>query len=124
MIGEATFHATARFEDGKTTVKITAVTPYGDRSTSTVREIEDPKAVEAFEQLFKKAIDSAAEEMKRHSFNEAARNVVAAIDRAEDIHEQKPHVRVKNYDELQKEREAKAKQVRAELGSGKTTKEK
>jgi hypothetical protein len=114
MIGEATFHATARFEDGKTTVKITAVTPYGDRSTSTVREIEDPKAVEAFEQLFKKAIDSAAEEMKRHSFNEAARN----------IHEQKPHVRVKNYDELQKEREAKAKQVRAELGSGKTTKEK
>lgn len=124
MIGEAKFHATARFEDGKASVKVTAVTPYGDRSTSTVREIDDPKTVKAFEKLFAEVVDAAADEMVRHGFNEAAVNVVAAIHRGEDVHApQQPHVRVPNYDELQKERQATAKRVQAELGV-KPTKEK
>jgi hypothetical protein len=122
MIGEATFHATARFENGQATVKVTAVTAYGDRSASTVREVEDPKTIGAFEDLFAKVIEATAEDLKRQSFNEAAKSMVAAIDRGENVTQQDPHVRVENYDELQKDRLAKAKEVQAELG--KTKKEK
>jgi hypothetical protein len=122
MIGETKFHATARFENGKVTLSIVAVTPYGDRSVSTTKDVTDKKVLAALGDVFKDAIDAAGEYLKRDSFNHAARAVTTAFDRGEDLVEQLPHVRVENYDELQKDRAAKAKEIQGEVA--KTRKEK
>lgn len=42
MIGESQFHATARFENGAVAIKVTAVTPYGNRKVSVSEDLSAP----------------------------------------------------------------------------------
>jgi hypothetical protein len=83
MIGETKIHATARFEDGEASIKVTGVTPYGNRSVSTTVEVTDKKAIAGVEAALKGAIESVGEDLRRKAFGDAARAVTAAFDNEE-----------------------------------------
>lgn len=108
MIGETTYLATARFENGEVSVKVTAVTPYGNRSVSTTEELADKKVKAAVAGALKDAIDSASEGLRQKSFGEAARAVTAAFDNKESIEGPRTVMR------LGKDGEAKAVKMKEE----------
>jgi hypothetical protein len=86
MIGETSFIATARCQDGKTTVKVTAVTPYGVRSVSVDTEVTDEKVTSKVESAMEAAIKSVRVELQQKSVTEAARAAVIAGDNKESIY--------------------------------------
>ena len=86
MIGETSLFATARFEDGQAKVKVTAVTPYGNRSASVDVEVTDEKVTSKVESAMEAAIKSVRGELQQRSVTEAARAAVVAGDNKESIY--------------------------------------
>lgn len=85
MIGETTYQVTARLQDGKASMRVTAVTPYGNRTVSVAKDIDDPKMLDSVKQLFTEAVGSSSEELGREAFKEAARAVTVALGNDEDL---------------------------------------
>jgi DNA-binding protein YbaB len=86
MIGETSFIATARCQDGKTAVKVTAVTTYGVRSVSVDKEITDEKVTSKVESAMEAAIKSVRVELQQKSVIEAARAAIVADQHKESIY--------------------------------------
>lgn len=72
MISKTTFQATARFENGEPSIKVTAFTGYGKRTASVSAEVRDKQLLKALSDVFKASIEAAGEELKRDSFAAAA----------------------------------------------------
>ncbi len=85
MIGQTTFSATARFEDGVATVKVTASTPYGSRTCGVSQEVDDEKLLGAIGGLMEKAIKSVRESLQQEAVKQTAGAIVAAANRKEVI---------------------------------------
>lgn len=85
MIGETTFQATARFENGEPKLKVTAFTGYGSRTASVSREVEDDKLLADFAKLAEKAIKSVNDELRSEAIAAAAESLVVATKRKEAI---------------------------------------
>ena len=83
MIGETTFQATARHENGASSIKVTASTPYGSRSASFSVDATDGKLLAKLDSLFVAAIKSVREEVQQHSVKAAAQALVVAADNKE-----------------------------------------
>ena len=86
MYGETRFIGTARFEEGKLTVKVTGVTPYGDRSVSVDVEVADEKIMSKIESGFEAAIKQCRGDLQQQSAREAGRAAVIAGDNKESIY--------------------------------------
>lgn len=86
MIGETSFFATARFEDGEPKIKVTAVTPYGNRSASVDVEVTDEKLLSKLGSVMAAAIKSVRGDLQHRSVTEAARAAVVAGDKGESIY--------------------------------------
>jgi hypothetical protein len=82
MIRETTFQATARFENGEPSIKVTAFTPYGKRTASVSAEVTDKKLLKALAEVLNGAIETAREDLQRQSFSAAAEAArIAAINK-------------------------------------------
>lgn len=85
MIGETTFSASVRFENGEARVKVIGITPYGSRSVTVSADVADEKISAAIAKPLEAAIKSVREELQQLAYKEAARAVVAASDNGEVI---------------------------------------
>jgi hypothetical protein len=86
MIGETQFLATARLDpDGNASVKVTAVTPYGKRTSSVSAEIADDKIVTAIGKSLQAAIEAASGDLQQQSVAAAAESLVVATRNKEKI---------------------------------------
>lgn len=85
MIGETTFNATARFENGEPKIKVTAFTGYGSRSVSVSADVTDEKLLAKLAGIFDAAVEKVSGDLREQSVNEAARALVVATDRKEAI---------------------------------------
>ena len=85
MIGETTFQATARFENGEPKIKVTAFTGYGSRTASVSQDVTDEKLLADLSRLSEKAIKSVQEELRHQSITAAAESLVVATKRKEAI---------------------------------------
>jgi hypothetical protein len=83
MIGETTFQATARYENGASSIKVTASTPYGSRSASFSVDVTDEKLLGKLDSLFEAAIKSVREEAQQQSVKAAAQAFVVATENKE-----------------------------------------
>lgn len=78
MIGQTTFSAWAKLQNGEISVKVVAATPYGSRSCSVSKEVDDEKLATAIGGLLEKAIKSVQADLQQEAMKETARAVVAA----------------------------------------------
>lgn len=85
MIGEATIHATARFENGEARIRVTAIRPYGDRTVSTTVDVEDDALNAKISKVFEAAVKSVREDLDQQSFKEAAQAVTVAFENKEKL---------------------------------------
>lgn len=85
MIGQTTFSATARLQDGVVTVKVVASTPYGSRSCTVSQEVEDEKLLSSIGGMLDKAIRSVQAELQQEAVKATATAVVAAANLKEVI---------------------------------------
>lgn len=85
MIGQTTFSATAKFENGIASLRVTASTPYGARTCGVSAEVNDEKLLAAIGGLMEKAIKSVREELQQEAVKQTATAVVAAANRNEEI---------------------------------------
>ena len=86
MIGETDFIATARLENGEVSVKVTAVTPYGNRTCAVSEEVADEKLTSKVSSALEAAVKSVRVELQQKAVTEAARAAVVAGDNKESIY--------------------------------------
>ena len=86
MIGETSFTATARLENGEVSVKVTAVTPYGDRTCSVSEIVADDKLTSKVASVLEAAVKSVRVDLQQRAVTEAARAAVVAGDNKESIY--------------------------------------
>jgi carbon monoxide dehydrogenase subunit G len=85
MIGDPTFQATARFENGEARIRVTAIRPYGTRTASTSVDVDDETMTAKVAKVLESAIKSVSDELAQQSFKEAARAVTVAFDMEEKL---------------------------------------
>lgn len=75
MSDKATFLVTARRDGKKSAIKVTAIQPYGSRTTSVSVDVEDKELLKKFDAICDAAVkanqDSLQDEASRHALKSA-----------------------------------------------------